>query len=240
MKRVVLPVLVLALWALGARAEGPEQQERLKRERLARLHADILKAEKRLAAMRTEYAAVSADLSEPDMPQEPPLDLEKMRVGDRGSLPRANVDDDGVSFFWEVAKSYDGSDLLVVPVTSRPVRGGRMRTIGPPILIRGDGPAERGERDEISLPGTWEVSGTMKLGTRTIFVLKPVPPPLAPAIAKSESKESAPDTSGDASPGQAGAGGPKSVHVSGYTRKDGTPVKSYDRAAPGHGGGRRR
>lgn len=34
--------------------------------------------------------------------------------------------------------------------------------------------------------------------------------------------------------------GDKSVHVDGYTRKDGTTVKSHDRAAPGQGGGRRR
>jgi hypothetical protein len=34
-------------------------------------------------------------------------------------------------------------------------------------------------------------------------------------------------------------GGDKSVHVRGYTRKDGTHVKSYDRAAPGHGRGRK-
>jgi hypothetical protein len=46
------------------------------------------------------------------------------------------------------------------------------------------------------------------------------------------------DVAGGYAGGGYGAGGPKTVHVSGYTRRDGTYVRSYYRAAPGQGGGR--
>lgn len=41
-------------------------------------------------------------------------------------------------------------------------------------------------------------------------------------------------------PAHPAAGGGKTVHVSGYTRKDGTVVRPHDRAAPGMGGGKKR
>jgi hypothetical protein len=132
---------------------------------------------------------------------------------------------------------FDGNRLLLAlcgdarrrPRDFAPAEGVDFLALRPLAEAEGEGNGQDGDASasEAREPSPTPIGGTAS-------------PPTARQSAPAAGYTKAPPTKFAPAPPSHAEGGPKTVHVPDYTRKDGTHVRAHDRAAPGSGGGRRR